>query len=83
MLSLMTAMVMTACTGQKAEKVEMCIRDRYDRTGSDDRSFTDHGMVQYDRAHPDQGAVAYLCPVDRDVVADRHIVADLNRRFFV
>ena len=56
---------------------------QYDRTGSDDRSFTDHGMVQYDRAHPDQGAVAYLCPVDRDVMTDRHIVADLNRRFFV
>mgnify|MGYP000107965529 CR=1 FL=1 len=29
------------------------------------------------------GAVAYLCPVDRDIAADRHIVADLNCRFLV
>ena len=50
---------------------------QYDRTGSDDRSFTDHGMIEDNRSHSDQGTVAYLSPVYGNVVSHRNVIANL------
>ena len=61
----------------------MCIRDRYYGTCGDDRSLAYYGVIQYHGAHSDQGAIANLRPVDRYVMADGYIIADLDRRFLI
>ena len=61
----------------------------------DDRLASDYGsskndraraccsVIQSHRAHSDQGAIANLRPVDRYVMADGYIIADLDRRFLI
>ena len=49
----------------------------------DDGSLANDRVVEDDGPHADQGPVLYLRPVDRHVVPDRHVVADLDGRFLI
>lgn len=49
----------------------------------DDRSLAHYGVIQHHGTHADQGAITNLRPVDRYVMADGYIIADLDRRFLI
>ena len=51
--------------------------------GGYDGAFAHYGMVEQGSSHSDKGIVVYACPVKRDVVSDRHIIADFYGRFFI
>ena len=51
---------------------------QYDRSGRYDSTLTNHGMIQHHRAHADQCAVTNLRTMDRYVVTDGYVIANLD-----
>ncbi len=56
---------------------------RHQRPGADETAAADSRPVEHDRAHSDQRAVADPAAVQDHVVADRAVLADLERKAHV
>lgn len=69
-------------SGPKLVGTDLRLR-KHNASGCYQCAFADFGVIHNDRAHADKGVIMDLRAVDNHVVADRNVVADLDRRFLI
>ena len=51
---------------------------QHDRSSRYDCTLANHGMIQHDRTHTNQRTVANLRTMNRDVMTDGYVIANLD-----
>ena len=55
----------------------------YHRAGGHEGAFAYFGIVHHSGTHADESQVVDFAAVERDVVADRHVIADFDGGFLI